>query len=174
MKQASSSSSEPTPKKRKVAVITYRKWREDFDKELKTVTWLDCKSEIESGKKVVKRLKCSVCMRFRSRIMHQRNFSDCWIVGADSVRTSNIHCTWPCPQRPAWSRNVSGKTRERKNRGQKLLLLCSHCYNTDWALYLTTRRATQEEIQHSLLSGKREALLLQISCYLWAGDSRVE
>ena len=39
---------------------------------------------------MVKRLKCSVCTRFRSRIMHRRNFSDRWIVGADSVRTSNI------------------------------------------------------------------------------------
>ena len=38
----------------------------------------------------MKRLKCSVCTRFRSRIMHRRNFSDRWIVGADSVRTSNI------------------------------------------------------------------------------------
>ena len=90
MKRASSSASEQTSKKRKVAVTTYRKWREDFDKELKTVTWLDCESEIESGKKVVKRLKCSVCTRFRSRIMHRRNFSNRWIVGADSVRTSNI------------------------------------------------------------------------------------
>ena len=90
MKRASSSASEQTPKKRKVAVATYRKWREDFDKELKTVSWLDCDSEIESGKTLVKRLKCSVCTRFRSRIMHRRNFSDRWIVGADSVRTSNI------------------------------------------------------------------------------------
>ena len=57
MKRASSSASERTPKKRKVAVATYRKWREDFDKELNTVAWLDCELEIESGKKVVKRLK---------------------------------------------------------------------------------------------------------------------
>ena len=73
---ASSSASEQTPKKRKVAVATYRTWREDFDKELKTVSWLDCDSEIESGKTLVKRLKCSVCTKFRSRIMHRRNFSD--------------------------------------------------------------------------------------------------
>lgn len=90
MKRASSSASEQIPKKRKVAVTTYRKWREDFDKELKTVSWLDCETEIESGKKMVKTLKCSVCTRFQSRIMHQRNFSDRWIVGADSIRTSNI------------------------------------------------------------------------------------
>ena len=70
-------------------VTTFHKWQEDFDKDLKTVTWLECESELESGK-VVKKLKCSVCTKFQAKILSRRNFSDRWIVGADSVRTSNI------------------------------------------------------------------------------------
>ena len=36
------------------------------------------------------KLKCTVCAKFRSQILCKRNFSDRWIAGADSVRTSNI------------------------------------------------------------------------------------
>ena len=64
-------------------VTTFRKWREDFDKELKTVTWLECESELESGKKVVKKLNCSVCTKFQAKILSRRNFSDRWILGAE-------------------------------------------------------------------------------------------
>ena len=39
---------------------------------------------------MVKKLKCSVRTKFQAKIVSQRNFSDRWIVGADSVRTSNI------------------------------------------------------------------------------------
>ena len=39
---------------------------------------------------VVDKLKCKVCIKFKSRIAGRRNYSDKWVVGADSVRTSNI------------------------------------------------------------------------------------
>ena len=78
------------PKRRTVTVTTFHKWQEDFDKELKTVTWLEYESELESGKKVVKKLKCSVCTKFQVKILSRRNYSDRWIVGVDSVRTSNM------------------------------------------------------------------------------------
>ena len=40
---------------------------------------------------MVRKLKCSVCGKFRSSIIHKRNFSDRWINGgADSIRTNNI------------------------------------------------------------------------------------
>ena len=40
---------------------------------------------------MVRKFKCSVCSKFRSSIIHKRNFSDRWITGgADSIRTSNI------------------------------------------------------------------------------------
>ena len=78
-------------KKRKVSYATFEKWRRDFDREFKTVSWLECESAVEGGTKVVRKLKCSVCGKFRSSIIHKRNFSDRWITsGADSIRTSNI------------------------------------------------------------------------------------
>jgi len=38
----------------------------------------------------VNKLKWTVCTKFRSQILCKRNFSDWWIAGVDSVRTSNI------------------------------------------------------------------------------------
>ena len=35
-------------------------------------------------------LKCGICIRFQSAIERRRNYSDKWVVGAESVRTSNI------------------------------------------------------------------------------------
>ena len=41
--------------------------------------------------KVVRKLKCSVCGKFQSSIIHKKNFSDRWVTGgADSIHTSNI------------------------------------------------------------------------------------
>ena len=78
-------------KKRKVSFATFEKWRRDFDCEFKTVSWLECESAVEGGTKVVRKLKCSVCGKFRSSLIHKRNFSDRWITGgADSICTSNI------------------------------------------------------------------------------------
>ena len=77
-------------KKRTIAHSTFEKWKLDFDREYKTVTWLDCESTVEGGAKVVTKLKCAVCSKFRASIMYKRNFSDRWINGADSIRTSNI------------------------------------------------------------------------------------
>ena len=77
-------------KSRKVMFATYQKWRRDFDIELTTVTWLSCETEISAGKVYVKRLKCSICTRYNSKIIGRRNFSDRWITGADYLRTSNM------------------------------------------------------------------------------------
>ena len=54
------------------------------------MSWLDCKTSTEGTKKVVDKLKCKVCIKFKSRIAGRRNYSDKWVIGADSVRTSNI------------------------------------------------------------------------------------
>ncbi len=35
-------------------------------------------------------LKCKACAEFVERIRGRKNFSDKWIVGADSVRISNV------------------------------------------------------------------------------------
>ena len=66
----------PAEKKRKVTYVTFQKWKREFHKECKTVTWLDCESSVEDGTKVVRKLKCTVCLKFRSNILHKRNFSD--------------------------------------------------------------------------------------------------
>lgn len=55
------------------------------------MTWLDCESCIEEGVKVVvTKLKCQVCAKYRGRILGRKNFSDKWISGADSIRTTTI------------------------------------------------------------------------------------
>ena len=54
------------------------------------VTWLECEMVMASGKKIMRSFKCSVCSKYRIRKESSRNFSDRWIVGAKSLRTSNI------------------------------------------------------------------------------------
>ena len=41
-------------------------------------------------KKIVTRLQCSVCSKFKVSIATRRNFSEKWLWGAESVHTSNI------------------------------------------------------------------------------------
>ena len=45
---------------------------------------------MSARKKIVTKLQCSVCKQFKDHISSHRNFSECWIVGADSIQTSNI------------------------------------------------------------------------------------
>ena len=42
------------------------------------------------GKQYVTRLNCTICVKYKLRIMERRNYSDRWIAGADSLRTSSI------------------------------------------------------------------------------------
>ena len=59
----------------------------DLDQEhhTGTVSWLDCNTIVDGGKRIVKRLKCSVCSTFKVSIIGRCNFSEQWIAGADSV-----------------------------------------------------------------------------------------
>ena len=77
-------------KKRSVTHLTFTKWQTELDKELQTMSWLDCEVKNEGVKKMVTKLSCKVCRKFKSKIAGRRNYSNKWIVGADSVRTSNI------------------------------------------------------------------------------------
>jgi len=61
-----------------------------MDREYSTISWLDCETQVSARKKVVTKLRCSVCSKFKDRIATRRNFSNRWIEGADSMRTSNI------------------------------------------------------------------------------------
>ena len=86
----SSNTSATEAKKRKVAFTTYQKWKADLDGECQTHTWLDCDTEMNRRKKEVTKLRCAVCTKFKTSIASRRNFSEKWLLGADSVRTSNI------------------------------------------------------------------------------------
>ena len=76
--------------KRKVTFSTYQKWRRDFYSELKAVTWTGCATETSAGKTYMTHLKCTICAKYKSRIIRRRNYSNRWITGADSLRTSTI------------------------------------------------------------------------------------
>ena len=86
----SATSSVPVVKRRSVSYSTFNKWRGELDKECQTLSWLDCEFIGKGAKRVVEKLKCNVCIRYKSRIESRRNYSDKWLMGADSVRTSNI------------------------------------------------------------------------------------
>ena len=90
MKRRLESADLPGEKRRRVKYDTYKKWVMDFDKDCQTVAWLDCETEIDAGVKVVTSLKCRLCSKYRDSITGRRNFSEKWINGADSVRTTNV------------------------------------------------------------------------------------
>lgn len=73
-------------KRGKVSLATYHKWRMELDRECKTLSWLECRNQ-ENCRKA---FKCKVCIQYHLSIESRRNFSNKWIVGADSVRISNI------------------------------------------------------------------------------------
>ena len=87
---SSSDASAPEPKKRKVTYSTYQKWKAELDHDCQTVTWLECDTEVSGKKKIVTKLRCGVCAQFKERIATRRNFSEKCLLGAESVRTSNI------------------------------------------------------------------------------------
>ena len=63
-------------KRRSVSYSTYTRWRGELDKECQTLSWLDCDYIGKGTKRVVEKLKCSVCIRYKSQIESRRNFSD--------------------------------------------------------------------------------------------------
>ena len=89
MKRASSSETAlaPEAKKRKLMYATFSKWKVDMDKECQTVTWLDCDTVVQAGKRFVR------CTKFKMKLKGRRNFSEHWITGAESVHNSNIRLT---------------------------------------------------------------------------------
>ena len=90
-KETESTTKVPTTKRKvSYSMYMYQKWQRDMDGDCKSVTWLDCETGFEGGRKVVSKLKCTVCKTFVSKITSRRNYSQRWIVGADSIHTSNI------------------------------------------------------------------------------------
>jgi len=90
MKRRHDTQSKAGNAKKRVTHDTFLKWKRDLDRECQTMTWLDCETGMESGKKIVEKLKCKVCTEFVDKIHGRKHFSDKWICGADSIRTSNV------------------------------------------------------------------------------------
>ena len=82
------------PRKRKGMLGSYDTYKQWLEKDCQSMTWLDCETAIDSGFRVVTKLKCKVCTKFREKIAARRNFNEKWLVGAESIRTSSIreHC----------------------------------------------------------------------------------
>ena len=63
-----------TIKRREVTYFTYKKWMSELDQSCQTLSWLDCDTRVVSGKKVVMKLKCKICNKFKSRICGRKHF----------------------------------------------------------------------------------------------------
>ena len=90
MKRRRDTQNEAGSTKKRVTHETFVKWKRNLDRECQTMTWLDCETGMESGKKIVEKLKCKVCTEFVDKIRGRKHFSNKWICGADSVSTSNV------------------------------------------------------------------------------------
>ena len=93
MKRLSSdslSSDSCNAKRRSVSLATYHKWKTEMDQECSTLSWLDCETSGAGPRKTVVKLRCKVCIKYQLSIESRRNYSDKWILGADSIRNSNI------------------------------------------------------------------------------------
>ena len=70
--------------------ILYKKWLTELDRSHQTSSWLDCDTRLVEGKKVVTKLKRRICAKHKARINGRKHFSQKWIEGVESIRTSNI------------------------------------------------------------------------------------
>ena len=68
MKRRRDTQSKAGNAKKRVTHDTFLKWKRDLDRECQTMTWLDCETGMESGKKIVEKLKCKVCTEFVDKI----------------------------------------------------------------------------------------------------------
>ena len=66
------------PKKRSVShsIRHMSNGRSELDKDCQTLSWLDCNLIGKEGKRTVNRLKCKVCLKYKSRIESMRNYSE--------------------------------------------------------------------------------------------------
>ena len=75
---------------------------------------------------MVEKLKCKVCTKYKERIIGRRNFSNKWIKGSDSIRTTNLvdhaKSAYPCHE-------SSMQGRSSKYRSTYILLHISQLFN---------------------------------------------
>ena len=94
--QSSSSSSDsclsaPRAKKskRQVSIVTFERWKSQFDREHQSLLWLCCEKD-PSDRTIVSTLFCQVCRQYESKIEGMRNYSAAWVNGSANHKTSNI------------------------------------------------------------------------------------
>ena len=74
--------------KRAVQKSTVDRWMAESDKTLNTSVWLTYDTDRADRSRVVA-LKCSICARFRDRLMGRRNYSAAYIEGSVNLRASS-------------------------------------------------------------------------------------
>ena len=57
----------------------------EFDKEYQMISWFDCDASGTAGNKIVEKLKCKVCLKYKARIECKWNHSKKGLIGAVSV-----------------------------------------------------------------------------------------
>ena len=75
-------------KNRKVTVITFNKWKTQYEHDHNTLSWLRC--DLSEDKTVVEMLWCEACRKHEARLTDMKNFSTAWITGSSNQKTSNI------------------------------------------------------------------------------------
>ena len=81
----SDSSMASATKWRKVSLAAYQKWKSELDKDCHTMSWLECVTGEVGARKMVDKVKCKVCIQFRSMIVSRRNYSEKCVSSADSI-----------------------------------------------------------------------------------------
>ena len=118
-------------------------------------------------KKVVVKLKCKVCADFADRIRGQKNFSNKWIVEADSVSIGNV-CDHARNDQHAHA--ITSEAIVFLACRLRSLVLCSYCSGFQQAVRWRERQATSE-VWHSILIRNQESPINKVPQALWARNS---
>ena len=76
-------------KRRSVLRTTVDKWIAENDKALNTTVWLKYNTDPANCTRVIS-LKCSICTRFKDRLIGRRNFSSAFVDGSGNLRASSF------------------------------------------------------------------------------------
>ena len=74
---------------RVVLKTTVDKWIAENDKTLNTALWLNYEADPANRTRVVT-LKCSICSRFREKLIGMRNYNAAFVEGSVNLRVSSV------------------------------------------------------------------------------------
>ena len=120
------------------------KWHTDLDRKHQTVSWHDCDTISDGGKKTVKSLKCAVCNKFKASIRGRCNSSKRWIV------SSYLFSVHEQRQRSrsvgsAHTQHAASEERARNSCRPRSHLICPYCAGTVQTT-CTRERLAQKEV----------------------------